>query len=136
MPGTHSFEYSVIPHAGGWENALHQAHWFAQPLRARWAGRHAGPMGPESCFLMVSPASLIVSAVKLSEDGLGDVVVRIFNALGKPAEALLRGFFPVESARFANLAEEPGDGLSLEEPHTLRFPVAAHQIVTLRLTPT
>ncbi|MCL4545880.1 MAG: hypothetical protein M1118_15040, partial [Chloroflexi bacterium] len=74
MPGSHSFDYSIIPHAGGWQNAIHQARNFVTPLAARWTGRHPGVLGPELSFLAISPATLLVSAVKPPEDGSEDLV--------------------------------------------------------------
>lgn len=135
MPGVHTFEYSVIPHAGGWEQAIRQAHWFARPLRARWTAAHPGPLGAEVSFLALSPANLVLSAVKRAEDGGDDLIVRLYNTTEQAAEGVLRSIFPLESAELTNLAEEQGEDLPVAEGQTLRFPVDAHQIVTLRLTP-
>lgn len=135
MLGTHIFEYSIIPHPGRWEQALHQAYWFARPLAARWTGRHHGALPPELSFLAVSPASVVVSAVKQAEDGSGDLVVRVYNTLGTAANCELKLFFPVRSAKLSNLAEETFEELEVGETSSLRFQVGGHRITTLRLTP-
>ncbi|MHB0868290.1 MAG: glycoside hydrolase family 38 C-terminal domain-containing protein, partial [Chloroflexota bacterium] len=135
MLGSHRFEYSIVPHTGGWEQAMHQAHWFARPLRAQWTGRHPGALGPRESFLALSPTTLVLSALKLAEDGSGDLIVRLYNAAEKPAEGKLHSLFPLASAELTGLAEGPGEDLPLADDRNLRFPVSAHQIVTLRLTP-
>jgi alpha-mannosidase len=135
MLGQHTFEYSIIPHDGTWQSASQQARWFAAPLRSRWTGRHPGPLGQETSFLALSPATLVLSAAKLADCGDGSVILRLYNGLGEPAEAALRTFFPIASAEVTNLAEESGEPLTPEDARTLRFPVGPHQIVTLRLLP-
>ena len=42
MPGQWFFEYSIIPHPGGWDSAFWQAYAFNSPLRAVSTGMHAG----------------------------------------------------------------------------------------------
>ncbi|HEX2987724.1 MAG TPA: glycoside hydrolase family 38 C-terminal domain-containing protein, partial [Chloroflexota bacterium] len=81
MPGIHSFDYSIIPHAGEWDQAASQAFWFARPLRSRWTGRHPGPIGQEASFLALSPSSLQLSAVKQADDGSDTLIVRLYNML-------------------------------------------------------
>lgn len=133
MQGSHHFEYSIIPHAGNWQEVFHRAYWFARPLRARWTNRHPGPLGPNISFLSLSPSNLVLSAVKLADDGSRDLIIRLYNSTESPTEAMIRTIFPIASAKMSNLAEEPGDDLYLEEPHTLYLPVGGYQIVTLRL---
>ncbi len=135
MPGTHTFEYSVIPHAGGWEQALCQARWFATPLRAQWTGIHPGASGTEASFLTISPSSLLLSAMKRAEGGGKDLIVRFYNATNKATEAVLHCIFPLEAAELTSLAEEPGEDVPVIDGHTLRFQVGPNQIVTLRLSP-
>ncbi|MGE5619981.1 MAG: alpha-mannosidase [Sphingomonadaceae bacterium] len=134
MIGTHTFDYSIVPHAGGWEQAIRQAHWFARPMRSHWTGRHSGTFGGAGSFVDLSPRSLLLSAVKLAEDGSGDLIIRLYNPTEKPVEGSLSTLFPLASAELSNLGEDPGEDVPLDE-RALRFPVAAHQIVTLRLTP-
>ncbi len=135
MPGSHTFEYSIIPHAGDWEKAFHQAYWFARPLSAIWTGRHSGCLENELSFLSISPSSLLVSAVKTADDGSNDLVVRVYNVLGVRAEGVIRAFFPVRSAAIANLAEQPQEPLEMDQAGDIRLSVGPHKIVTLRLTP-
>lgn len=135
MLGTHVFEYSVIPHGGGWEDALHQAYWFARPLRALWTGRHPGQLGSEASFVSVMPSSLVMSAAKLAEDGSGHVILRLCNLREAPVEGLLMSHFPLDSVEITDLAENRGERLHLRDSRSVHFPVGAWQIATLRLAP-
>jgi len=62
-------------------------------------------------------------------------VVRLYNLLDRKSEARLRTYFPMESAWLSNLIEEAVEELTLQDRYSLTFEVAAHKIVTLRLTP-
>ena len=133
MLGEHRFEYSVIPHGGGWESAMQQAYAFARPLRALWTGSHGGSLPPQVSFLAVTPSTVVVSAVKAPEDGRPGLALRVYNVVGEPEEATLLTFFRIKSARLTDMAEQPLEELHPENPHTLRFPVPGHRIVTIRL---
>ena len=135
MQGTHIFDYSIIPHAGEWQNAIRQALYFARPLAARWTGRHPGVLGQELSFLSVSPATLQVSAVKRPEDGGPDLVVRVYNVAGVPIEGTLSVFFPLRYATLVNQAEEPLAPLEPGKDGNVHFSAGSHSIVTVRLTP-
>ena len=135
MQGTHTFEYSVIPHPGNWENALQHAHWFARPLQARWTGKHPGKFLPETSFVTVSPSQLVLSAAKLAEDGEGDVIVRLFNPLARPVDGTLGTCFPIAKAGLVSLAEQGWDPLQVAADGSVALEIGGHKIVTVRLTP-
>ena len=135
MRGTHTFTYSVIPHAGGWEEAIHQAYWFTSPLRAVWTGLHGGPLGDAVGFLDIRPSELLLSAVKPAEDDSGDLVVRLYNPTEKELEGSLHSLLHLESAALSKLSEEVGEDLPVANGQDLRFTVHAHEVVTIRLSP-
>jgi hypothetical protein len=64
MPGIWTFDYSLIPHFGGWQSAFDQAAAFNAPLRAVFLGRGngsaAGSLAPEGAFLQVPAVFAIV----------------------------------------------------------------------------
>jgi alpha-mannosidase len=91
--------------------------------------RGAGPVAP---LLTVDNPAVVVEAVKLAEDGSGDVVVRLYEAHGGRASAQVTADFPYESVVETDLLETP-----LPEPVALsadgaRLAVRPFQIVTLR----
>jgi len=135
MLGSYTFEYSIVPHRGGWEEAMEQARWFARPPRALWTERHAGRLGPEASFLTVSPSSLVVSAIKPAERGEGQVVVRVYNVRGHQVQGVLHTWFPLSAAYLSSLAEDRREEIPVDRSHTVRFPVRGYQILTLLLSP-
>ena len=130
-PGRHVFHYSVVPHRGTWEEAAAQARAFAAPLRAVAVEAHPGPLPPTLGFLDVEPASVVVSAVKPAEEGEG-FVVRVYNPTDADAQARLRVWRHLLRAELANLNESGLEDLPVDGS-TVRFPVRAGQVVTLRL---
>jgi len=78
--------------------------------------------------------------VKYAEDRGGDVVVRLYEALGGHATATVGFGFPVSSARTVDLLEDdlPAGPLAPELSSVgdcLSIRLRPFQIVTLRLTP-
>ncbi|MFE4633497.1 alpha-mannosidase [Streptomyces sp. NPDC056773] len=86
-------------------------------------------------------AAVVVDTVKLADDRSGDLVVRLYEAHGGRATALLTSAFPLESATVTDLLERPlADG---EESGAARrtaggqvsLTLRPFQILTLRLRP-
>jgi mannosylglycerate hydrolase len=103
--GRHVFEYSIVPHDGGWENAFEEAHRFARPLRAAVA-TGSGELPPAGRLIEVQPSRLVVSGVKVAEDGRG-VVMRLYNVSGRTVRGRVRFGEPHGRVEFVNLNEEP-----------------------------
>ena len=133
MHGRYAFNYSIIPHTGGWASA--GAHVAAvqhlRPMRARWNRHGLGHIDYAGSLLHVDSPAFAVSAIKRAEDGDG-MIVRVYNTLDVDAETTL----DVPSAHGAvtrvNLNEEriadvdrDDDGVSIgarpNEIVTLRF---------------
>jgi alpha-mannosidase len=70
-----------------------------------------------------------VEAVKLAEDGSGDVVVRLFEPQGARATAIIAPSFQAQSIREVDLLERPLDGTAWDGQ---RLTLRPFQIVTLR----
>ena len=62
----------------------------------------------EPLFTVDNPA-LVIEAVKLAEDGSGDVMVRLYESLGKRSAGQLTANFPVTAVRAMDLLERPVD---------------------------
>ncbi|MET1065200.1 MAG: glycoside hydrolase family 38 C-terminal domain-containing protein [Arthrobacter sp.] len=65
-----------------------------------------GAHGAEPLFTVSNPA-LVVEAVKLAEDGSGDVVVRIYEALGERSAGTVAANFGASGVRTVDLLERP-----------------------------
>ncbi len=104
-PGRHVFEYAIVPHGGGWENAFEEAHRFARPMRSATAsGSRALPV--TASLVETSTPRLVVSAVKMAEDGRG-VVVRVYNIGDRAVRGRVRFGESHGRVEFVNLNEEP-----------------------------
>jgi alpha-mannosidase len=147
MLGRYTFEYSLIPHAGGWQAAYQQAYAFAAPMRAVPATLHPGELPASGSFIAHTPAEFMISAVKEAEHGKG-YIVRGYNITGEPLEVTLRlvgaglvraglvgaGLRPASTAARANLAEEPVSPLDVGEDGTVHFTVKGHEIITVQFS--
>jgi len=129
--GTHTFEYSIYPHAGNWEQAAvwKQAHQHNVPLVAVQTGVHDGDLGAEHRFIQTSHAEMVVSAVKKAEDS-DMLVVRVYNTTTKDIKDAWVRVQGAESAKVLNLNEEPIGDLTFS--NITAWPsVGAKKIVTL-----
>ncbi len=106
MLGRWLFHYSLVPYQGSWEEAMAQAHRFARPLRAVRPRDGIGLLGRATALVEVEPAQLVVSTVKLAEDGRG-VVVRAYNASPRPLRGRLRLFAAAGPVEEVTLDEAP-----------------------------
>ena len=92
--------------------------------------RGASPVEP--LFALSNPA-LVVEAVKLAEDGSGDVVVRLYESLGRRSIGTITANFPVQGSWAVDLLERP-----VQEPgvecggNLVELKLRPFQLVTLR----
>jgi alpha-mannosidase len=110
-----SFDYALVPHSGDWRDAeIYRAGLeFNNPLIVRSTDAHAGRMAKRWGLLEASTNRVVISAVKASRDG--GIVVRVYEPAGLAARGVrLRFAVPVASVREANLVEDPGRGLQVQ----------------------
>lgn len=89
MLGRWRFHYSLVPYTGTWEEAMPQAHRFARPLRVALGRGGSGRLTSPAVLVEAEPSQLVVSAVKLAEEGDG-LVVRAYNAASRPLRGRVR----------------------------------------------
>ncbi|MDR4533767.1 glycoside hydrolase family 38 C-terminal domain-containing protein [Glutamicibacter sp. PS] len=82
-------------------------------------------------LVQVIGAGVQLSSVKLAADRSGDLVVRVYEALGRRTEARLELSQPVHHIRVASLIED-----ELEQVDGLAFTLRPFEVRTLRLTMT
>ncbi|MEW6202732.1 MAG: glycoside hydrolase family 38 C-terminal domain-containing protein [bacterium] len=84
--GTHNFTYALYPHKGGWKDAqtTQKAYELNHPIAAYIIYKTLPNADlPESfSFLQIQPASLVVTAVKLSEDSDERFIIRFYDSDG------------------------------------------------------
>jgi mannosylglycerate hydrolase len=133
MIGWHKFEYSIIPHAGGWKNAFNEAYAFNTPLRAITVppkNRVSGLPSSKS-LLEVTPETFVVSAVKVAEDGNG-WIMRGYNISAETIEVSVTPLAPFIRVEKVNMAEEYQDSLSIDSGGCVRFHARPQEIITVK----
>ncbi|GAA3168434.1 MULTISPECIES: alpha-mannosidase [Streptomyces] len=127
--GVHRFGYALVPGADIGD-AVREGHRINLPER-RVTG--AGPVAP---LVSVAEEAVVVTAVKLADDGSGDVVVRLHEAHGGRTTATLTPSFVPSGVVVTDLLERPvADGPRLvRDGAAVRLALRPFQLVTLRLT--
>lgn len=94
--------------------------------------RGAAPV--EALFSVTNPA-LVVEAVKLAEDGSGDVVVRLYESLGERSAGKVTANFPVRRVTAVDLLERPVQAPGVEaRKDGADLVLRPFQLVTLRVS--
>jgi mannosylglycerate hydrolase len=119
-PGSHVFEYALVPHPGDWqwdEAAVQRlAEAFNMPLRTVVSDLHDGDLPVAASFVTLTPRTLMISAIKHAEREEA-LVVRCYNPLAISQQAELVLSTPFREAVLVNLNEEPlADG---QEAHII-----------------
>lgn len=132
MHGAHTFNYSIIPHAGDWVagEAHVQAVQHLRPMRSRFNRHGMGHIDWSGELVKVTSPAFHVSAIKRAEDGDG-IIVRVYNTLDEPADT----YVDVPSAQGAvslvNLNEDHVASLRRDESG-VGVNAKPNQIITLR----
>jgi len=85
---------------------------------------------PVDPIVSVDAPAIVVEAVKLAEDGTGDVIVRLYEASGGRTSGRLLPGFPAGPAVRTDLLERP---LAGQPADPLRLELRAFELVTLRM---
>ena len=128
-----TFHYALVPHAGDWRDAraYRSGLEFNNPLLVRKAAPHEGILAGKWGLVEVSPANVVLSALKPAADGA--TVLRVYEASGKATTgATLKVFARMKSAQAANLMENSGNELKLQN-NILRFDLHPFEIKTFKL---
>ncbi len=130
--GTHTFEYSIIPHEGDWEAARvwKQAHAFCVPLAAIQTGAHSAGLPKTYSFMDTTHDELVVSAVKKAEDS-EMVVVRFYNTTNHALQDVGIRLLYAKSAILLNLNEEPIEPIPIKSGRAQLPQVGPKKIVTI-----
>ena len=134
--GRHRVTLSLLPHGPGLAEVVAEAEALNNPPKALPAGT-AESGRPAPAVLELDGHGVAVSAVKLADDGSGDVVVRLWSAAGDRVEAALGMPGGISAATATDLFEEPGTSSTsvLLDDGVARIELAPHQFATVRLTP-
>lgn len=83
--GVQTFTYGLYPHDGSWEEAqtVRRARQLNHKPIALFETYHRGELKQTDSFLQVSAPNVLLSALKLAEDGSGDLILRFSETAGK-----------------------------------------------------
>jgi alpha-mannosidase len=132
MIGRWKFQYSLIPHDGGWGKAYDEAHRFVRPMRAVRVSRGSGGLPETGSLAEIEPASVILSALKVAEDD-GSIITRVYNIGDEPVEARIRLNHPASGAERVDLNEERPEPVPLADG-AARLILKPNEIVTLKFS--
>ena len=98
--GRHEFTVTIRPGA-----AIADA--VQEGYRTNLVPRLVSGAAPVEPLVAVSNDAVVVEAVKLAEDGSGDVVVRLYESLGRRSTARITAGFPCTTVQAVDLLERP-----------------------------
>jgi alpha-mannosidase len=133
--GSHELLYSLYPHRGTWKEAgtLRRASEINNPLLARQVMAHKGQLSAAHSFIQAEPDNVVVSCLKKEMGYYGrGVILRLYEAFGKPAEIKIQFPWPVE-AQETDLIERPLKKLD-SRGKTLSLSLNPYEIKTLRIS--
>ncbi|MEV4331192.1 glycoside hydrolase family 38 C-terminal domain-containing protein [Streptomyces sp. NPDC049597] len=127
--GVHRFRHALVPGASIGD-AVREGYRVNLPERRVPGDTAVAPL------VGVDNDAVVVSAVKLADDGSGDVVVRLYESAGGRARARVVPGFTAGTVTVTDLLERPlADSLRHElEDGTVRLSLRPFELVTLRLT--
>ncbi|MFJ4412147.1 alpha-mannosidase [Streptomyces sp. NPDC088910] len=128
--GVHRFRYALLPGASIGD-AVREGYAIHLPERRVPGAAAVEPLAT------VGHEGVVVSAVKLADDASGDIVVRLYEAIGARTRTTLTPGFALHTATPCDLLERP---LTDQPPAEIRdgavdLRLRPFEIVTLRLTP-
>ncbi len=128
--GRHEVTLAVLPHGPGLEQVLAEAEALNRPPRVITGGSAPAPPVP---IVSVAGGAVEVVAVKGADDGSGDVVLRLHEALGDRSRVRLDFAGAVRRARRCSVLEDPGDELPIDGS-AIELSLRPFELVTLRVS--
>jgi len=128
-----TLHYALVPHSGDWSasGAYRAGLEFNNPLIVRKSETHAGSLPNRWGLLGVTPANVVVSALKPAKDG--SMIIRVYEAGSHDTQgAAISINAKVLSVREANLMEDAGAKLKVEK-NVLRFDLRRFEIKTFKV---
>jgi len=135
--GEHRFAYSLLPHAGGWDElTIANAYALNNPLIVWPADQVPNPQSlipnPQSLISTDLP-NVVIETIKQAQDGQG-LIVRLYESQRRRGKLTLTTGFPLAQVWRTNLIEENREALDCDENSVTTF-IKPYQILTLRLLP-
>ncbi|XP_042883605.1 alpha-mannosidase 2C1-like [Penaeus japonicus] len=131
----HFFKYALMPHTGTLQEAqvVRRAYEFNNSLRLR----DALPSSASWSALEVVGEGAVVHTVKATEDGSGDVLLRLYESHGSKTKVTLQVKLPVSTVKESDGMEAQGAELSITQEDditSIPLSLSPFQILALRLS--
>jgi alpha-mannosidase len=126
--GQHRFTCSLLPHDGTLTEVLPEAWALNAPARPVDAG-------PSPSVAAADHPGVVVTAVKAADDGSGDLIVRMHEALGGRARTTVRTAATMGSAVRCDLLERPVDEPEPVGADGVAVELRPFEVRTVRLSP-
>ena len=133
--GIQHFRYALYPHAGTWQQAMTERKGYElnYPLQATVVAPHTGSLPAVHSFVSVDDDSVILTAVKKSEDD-DALILRVYDWSGKSSNAKFTLPPGATAATEVNLMEQPiGSPIPIES-NTATLPVGPFEIRSIRVS--
>jgi alpha-mannosidase len=126
--GVHRFRHALVPGAAIGD-AVREGWRINQPVRRVSGDQEVAPL------VAVTQDAVVVTALKLADDGSGDVIVRFHESRGGRTRATLTAGFEVAAVTVTDLLERPlaGAPQPRHEGERITLPLRPFELVTLRL---
>jgi len=147
----HTFDYALTAAPGDWRQAGFVRHGqeYNHPLIGKLVPAGTGLLPGTASLLEIRPAHVVLTALKPAghpfADGSGHtldpsdgVIVRCYEAHGRPSTARVTCRFPLAAAQRSTIAETPGSTLEVArgpDGSTVEVQLTAAATATLALTP-
>ena len=133
-PGSHVFEYALIPHQKLWRtNAVfHQAHNFATQVFAQSFSGNFPEEWQSISLIHFDHPEICISTMKIADDGNG-IIVRIYNPGDTQISATATVFAPIRKVQLTNLNEETGELVSPDNETTFTVNLGKYEIRTYKI---
>jgi len=128
--GRHEVTVSVFPHGAGLADVVAEAERLDLPVRVVDGGT-ASELPAR--LVTVTGTGVEVDAVKLADDGSGDVIVRLHEACGDRTRTTVASDRRIMAASRCNLLEEPAAGFEVSDG-IVALTLRPFELLTLRLT--
>ncbi|MEV6816415.1 glycosyl hydrolase-related protein, partial [Micromonospora sp. NPDC051296] len=131
--GSHRFGYALVCGAEI-ADAVREGYRANLPIRQHLGARPVAPL------IEVTNPAVVVEAVKLADDRSGDVIIRLYEALGGRAHTRLTASFDLAEVRVCDLLERDNTEIGALAPvsvegNVVDLTLGPFQVVTLRLPP-
>ena len=103
-----------------------------EKLSSQQVGEHQGSLGSSHAFLRVQPDTVIVTALKKSEDDK-ELILRFYEWAGEEDDIELKLAESVRSAEETNLMEQPIEPVPIESGSNILIHTKPYEIKTVKL---